>query len=120
MARNTNKNLSRRNRHSNSQTQFSSGVRSGRKDMYSGTTGGTGGGEVRDPGPCANLSANESAMFQNQQYTLCPNGSCIQGAPFECPDTRMSTPGGMGSTTYRKGGRVRRNRPVRSNRRRKR
>ena len=82
MARYTRKarNTSGNNRHSNANTQFSSGVHSGRRDMH----GGNGGGGVMAPCPPG--------------MSPCPDGTCITTG-IACPPPQrgpiVTTGGGM-------------------------
>ena len=110
MARYTRKarNTSGNNRHSNANTQFSSGVHSGRRDMHDGN----GNGDVREPCPPG--------------MSPCPDGTCVTTGTACPPPQRgpIVTTGGQtggASQSYRRGGRVnRRFKPVRSNPRRRR
>tara|TARA_B100000287_G_C20597186_1_gene766584 strand:+ start:895 stop:1326 length:432 start_codon:yes stop_codon:yes gene_type:complete len=61
---------------------------------------GNGGEPVREEGPCGGLETNQSIMWNGMQYTLCPDGSCIQGAQYQCPNSRMRAPGGTGGSSY--------------------
>ena len=84
---------------------YSDGTSGYRHSSTTHTHNGNGGGQnpggsTREAGPCEGLEANQSNMWMGMQYTLCPDGSCIQGFQYQCPNSRMRAPGGTGGSSY--------------------
>ena len=64
-------------------------------------SGTTGGGPVMDPGPCGSVPPEPG-------WSLCPDGSCIQGGMWECPGSnRRPAPDNSQGNVYQRGGRSR-------------